>query len=447
MRTGRQILFYALLLSASHAFAQADIRRDSSLQTATVEACVQYALAHQPFIQQNYIDEKIVDEEISSRLAEWYPQVSFSGNYQHYFKLPSAALGADSTGKRQIIQTGVRNTSALGLAATQNIFNRDVLLASRTAGDVRQQVRQVTTRSKIEITVAVSKAFYDILATEQQISLLEDDIARLSRSLQDAYNQYKGGLVDKIDYKRATIALNNSKSQKKTYEEQLIAKYSYLKYLMGFPQESGFAVQYDSLQLERDAQLDTLQQLQVKDRIEYRLLQTQRSLLRSSLTYEKQGYLPTVSAFSNYNVAYLNEKFKDLYKTSFPNSYAGLAVNFPIFQGFKRIHLVRAASLQLKSNEWSFVSLEDSITNEYTTALTNYKATLYDYGVQKENVSIAEEVYNTVQLQYKAGIKTYLDVIIAESDLRTSQVNYTNALYELLLNKLDVEKALGAIRY
>ncbi len=95
----------------------------------------------------------------------------------------------------------------------------------------------------------------------------------------------------------------------------------------------------------------------------------------------------------------------------------------------------------------NFVSLQDSITNEYTTALTTYKAGLYDYGVQKENVSIATEVYNTVQLQYKAGIKTYLDVIVAESDLRTSQVNFTNALYQLLINKLDVEKALGAFRY
>ncbi len=447
MRTGRQVIFYTVLLSITHSFAQSTIKRDSSLPAATVEACVQYALAHQPFIQEAYIDEKIVDEEISSRLADWYPQIGVSGNYQHYFKLPSAALGADSTGKRQIVQTGVRNTSTLSLSATQNIFDRDVLLATRTAGDVRQQIKQITTQSKIAITVAVSKAFYDILATEQQISLLEDDINRLTRSLQDAYNQYKGGLVDKIDYKRATIALNNSKSQKKTYEEQLVAKYSYLKYLMGFPQESGLKVEYDSLQLEKDAQLDTLQQLQVKDRIEYRLLQTQRSLLRANLTYEKWGYLPTVSAFGEYNLAYLSEKFKDLYSYSFPNSYAGLSVSIPIFQGFRRIHLVRAANLQLQRNDWSFVSLEDSINNEYTTALTNYKATLYDYTLQKENVDIANEVYNTVQLQYKAGIKTYLDVIIAESDLRTSQVNYTNAVYELLMNKIDVERALGAIRY
>jgi outer membrane protein len=38
-------------------------------------------------------------------------------------------------------------------------------------------------------------------------------------------------------------------------------------------------------------------------------------------------------------------------------------------------------------------------------------------------------------------------VIIAESDLRTSQLNYYTALYQLLQSKIDVEKALGTIQY
>lgn len=446
MRTSKQAVFYICLFLSVSALSQS-VRRDSSIKVATVQSCVQYALDHQPYIQQSYLDERITDRQISSRLADWYPQVGFAGSYQHYFELPSTALGTDSTGKRQIIQTGIRNSSTLGLSVSQNIFNRDVLLASRTAADVRQSAKQNTVRNKIEITVGVSKAFYDILTTQEQISLLQDDTARLARSLQDAYNQYKGGLVDKIDYKRATIALNNSKSQIRQYEEQLIAKYSFLKYLMGYPQESELAIQYDSLQLQKESQLDTLQQLKVKDRIEYRQLQTQRNLLRANLQYNRWSFLPTVSAAGYYNLVYLNQNFKDLYGQSFPNSYAALSVSIPIFQGFKRIHLIRAAELQLQRNEWDFVSLEDSITNEYKTALSSYKAALYDYSLQKENVDIATEVYNTVQLQYKAGVKTYLDVIIAQSDLRSSEVNATNALYSLLATKLDVEKATGAIQY
>ena len=52
-----------------------------------------------------------------------------------------------------------------------------------------------------------------------QIILLDTDIVLLQRSLKDAYNQYKGGLVDKTDYQRATISLNNAKALRKTAEE------------------------------------------------------------------------------------------------------------------------------------------------------------------------------------------------------------------------------------
>ena len=67
--------------------------------------------------------------------------------------------------------------------------------------------------------------------------------------------------------------------------------------------------------------------------------------------------------------------------------------------------------------------------------------------MQHDNLDLATDVYNTIYLQYKAGVKTYLEVIIAESDLRTTQVNYLNALYQVLSSKLDVEKALGTLTY
>ena len=78
------------------------------------------------------------------------------------------------------------------------------------------------------MVAGVSKAFYDILLTQKQLSVLDEDIVRLNRSLEDAYNQYKGGIVDKTDYERATISLNNAKAQRKQQQDLLTSKYFYL---------------------------------------------------------------------------------------------------------------------------------------------------------------------------------------------------------------------------
>ena len=69
-----------------------------------------------------------------------------------------------------------------------------------------------------------------------------------------------------------------------------------------------------------------------------------------------------------------------------------------------------------------------------------------NYQVLKENMDLANDVYNIIDPQYKEGIKTYLEVIVAQSDLRTAQLNYFNALFEVLSSKIDVDKALGLIQ-
>ncbi|HEX8060970.1 MAG TPA: TolC family protein, partial [Cyclobacteriaceae bacterium] len=55
---------------------------DSLLNNATLDQVVQYALKHQPALNQAELDRKIIDKQIDGRLADWYPQINFVYNYQ-----------------------------------------------------------------------------------------------------------------------------------------------------------------------------------------------------------------------------------------------------------------------------------------------------------------------------------------------------------------------------
>lgn len=420
--------------------AEGQQKKDSLPPVATLEQCVSYALSHQPDLNKSLLDEQIVNAEIKSRLADWYPQINLDYTLQHYFQVQRFTGGT-------VTPLATENFSTAYFSATQNIFNPDVLLASGTAGNVRTQAKQITENIKIYTVLNVSKAFYDVLLSRSQIKLVDQDIARLSRSVQDAYNQYKAGVTDKTDYKRAQISLNNSVAEKKQYQHDLIAKFSFLKLYMGYPQDSSFDLEYDSSGLESEIYLDTLQHVNYSDRVEYKILQTQQSLLQSNLKYYKWSFIPTLSAYGNYNLTYANNDFGKLYSKSFPSSYVGLSLGFPIFQGGKRTSEIKAANLQLDRLQYDFNSLRDSIQTEYTQSLENYKTALNDYYAQRDNLDLANDVYNTIYLQYKSGVKTYLEVIVAESDLRSTQVNYLNALFQVLISKLDVEKAAGTLTY
>ncbi len=421
------------------AFSQA--QGDSVLKEATLQNVVAYAIKHQPLVEQLLIDESIVNNTIKSKLADWFPQVNFNYNLQHNFQVQTSIIGGNP------VKLGVDNTSAAQFTASQYLFNRDALLALRSKGDVLTQARQTTESRKIDVAAAVSKAFYDVIATSQQIRVSDENINRLEKSLNNAYQQYKSGLVDKTDYKRATITLNNTKAVRHSNEVLLSAKTEYLKALMNYPDSAALSIVYDSLQMEKEIQLDTLQSANYSNRIEYRLLETQQKLQQANVKYNKWAYLPNVSLNGAYNLNYLNNDFGKLYSNNLPNSYAALTLSLPIFQGGKRKYNIANAELQLKRTQWDITALKNTVNSEYAGALAAYKSNLANYNALKENVALAQEVYDVINLQYRNGIKTYIEVITAETDLRTSQINYYNALYQLLSSKIDVQKALGQITY
>ncbi|HKH62387.1 MAG TPA: TolC family protein [Flavitalea sp.] len=417
------------------------VKNDSILQSATLENVIRYAIQKNPDLSNALLDERIAETMIKGRLAEWYPQINFNYSFQHNFQLPTANFN------NQFIRTGVDNTSGVQFGLMQNIFNRDVLLASRTVQDVRLQAKQNTTNQRINIAVLVSKAFYDVIFTIQQLHVIEEDINRINVSLKDAYYQYQGGVTDKTDYKRATIALNNAKAQKRSGEESLKAKYAYLKELMGYPLGKDFELQYDTTQLKTEIYIDTLQLVNYSNRIEFQLLETQKKLLQYNLAYARWSFLPDLSLFANYNLQYQNNSFSKLYGESFPNSYTGILLSIPIFQGGRRIQQVRQARLQLLQVDNQMTDITNTMNRQYVQALATYKSNLFNYLSQQENVALAREVYDVIQLQYRAGIKTYLEVINSETDLRTAQINLYNALYQVLSSKVEVQQSLGNITY
>jgi outer membrane protein TolC len=431
-------LYFLILLYPIIVFGQTNI--DTSLKVVTLKQCVEFALKNQPIVKQAAIDEAINERNINISLSAWLPQVTGSGLYNYYFKgspiVPSNT--SNTTGR-------IDNLSTLGLQANQVIYNNDVLQASKAAKYSRLYYKQNTTSSQINVVADVSKAFFDVLLSQKQLDILNEDILRLQRSLKDAKSQYNAGVVDKTDYKQATIALNNSLASRKQTEEAIKSKEAYLKQIMGLGAESQLTLSYDSARFETEAIADTNQKLDYNNRIEYQLLQTEKSLQNVNVNYYKWGFLPSLSATGVYNLNYFSDSFTTLYNKSFPNAYVGLSLSLPIFQGNKRLQNLSKARLQADRADLDITNARNTISTEYVQALASYKSNYTNLQFLKENVSLAKDVYHVVSLQYREGIKIYLDVIVAQSDLRTAELNYYNALFQVLSSKIDLQKALGTL--
>jgi len=440
----------------------------------TIKQCIDYALIHQPLINQAIINVDVARTTNAIALSSWLPQVNATGDAIHYIQ-QSAYTGAvvsngstTSTGTTTTTGSstgGTTTTTGSGtsngtttrqsasnsfipeLTVSQAIFSPSLLYAAKSAPLLVTQAQQVTDSTKIYLVSAVSKAFYNVLLTLEQINVLKEDTARLGRNLRDTYHQYKGGIVDETDYEEAAISLNNSMASLKQANENVVPQYASLKQLMGYPPQQQFNVNFDTLQMMQDIHMDTTQQLAYEKRIEFQQIRTQKAIQNEQVNYYKAAFLPTVSAFYNYDLAYENNRLQDLFISSYPSSLIGVSVSIPIFTGFSRLHSLHKAKLQEEILNWSEINLKSQIYTEYTSALANYKSNLYNLGLLQKNVALAKRTYFVVNLQYKQGIVAYLNVITAESNLISSEISYLNALFQTLSSKIDLEKAMGDITY
>jgi len=410
-----------------------------------LQQCLGYALAYQPLVRQARLDEGIADGNNRVALSAWLPQVNATAVGQHYFGLPFTVFPDPTTGIATPRQLGVKNVTTLGLGGTQVIYNNDVRLAARQAGLNRLAAGQNTVNNKIATVSDVSKAFYSVLLSQRQASVFDEDIRRLARNYQDARNRYEAGIVDKTDFLQAQISLNNSKASRKQSIEAVNANTAYLQQLMGFPATQLVQLKYDTLQLEREAVVDTTSQLDPANRIEYQQVLTQKRLQGNNVDYYRLGFLPSLSAFGNYNSVYQANTVSDQYQQRFPNSYAGMQVALPLFTGFRRTQNLRIARLQDQRIDEDLLGTRNQVTTEYATALANYKGYYEAYVQSRQNLDLSRQVYTVVDLQYREGIKAYLDLLIAQTTLRTSQLNYYSALFQVLTSKVELLRTQGVL--
>jgi len=427
-----------------------DTSKNSTDQYFTLQQCVDYALIHQPSVNVAQINIQVTRLNNAIALSTALPQINAEGTLTHFLQQSGPSKTSTVNGVTAVTPYAPASpgyTFAPGVALTQQIFNPSLLYAYKSAPLYVQQVNQITDSTKIAVVSDVTKSFYTLLLTLEQINVLKEDTAEFGKSYRDAYHQYVGGIVDETDYEQAEITLNNTKAQLKQANENVVPQYATLKQLMGFPPQQQFNVIFDTLEMMKNIHIDTNQQLQFEKRIEFQLLNTNKAIQQQTVNYYRYSFLPTLSGFFNYNLGYSNDHLSELFAAGYPGSTVGLSLSVPIFTGFYRLNNLHKAKLQSQIIDWLQTDLKSQINVEYTTALANYKGNYYDLQVLQKNVNLAKRVFFVVTLQYRQGIIPYLNVVTAETNLITSEINYLNALFQVLSNKVDLEKAMGTITY
>jgi outer membrane protein TolC len=441
--------FYTFLGIAMFGFGSLSAQSTAGY-TFTLPQAIDYAFKNQAAVLNAQLDEQIAKNTVKQTTGIGLPQVSGSFSFQDFLKLPTSLLPGDffgQPGTQVPVQFGVKYQSAFGLEASQLLFDGSYLVGLQAAKTYKELSIRNSKRTKIETAVAVSKAYYSVLVSNEQLGLLDANLLRLHKSLHDIEAYYKNGLVEKVDVDRLHVLTNNLETERENVIRLLALNTNLLKFQMGMPIESKLTLSDSIKELSLTADVLVADSLAYRNRVEFSLGQTQKKLNELNLKRYRSEFLPSIVAFGSTSNSYQNNSFSQLYSTNYPTSLVGLKLSLPIISGGQRIYKIKNARLEVQKSANDLANLQNGINLEINQAKTSFLNGLQSLENQKRNMELSKEVLRISKVKYEQGVGSSLEVTAAETSLKESQNNYINALYESLINKVNLDRALGRITY
>ena len=419
----------------------------------TLQQCIDYAYEHQDSLKNAKLDMESADYRVKEIFGMGLPQVSGNVNVQDFLKLPTSLLPGEFFGQPAgtfiPVKFGVKYQSSLGLNVDQLIFDGTYLIGLKASKTYKELSSRNYDRTKITVNVAVTKAFYMVLVNGEQLRLLDANLNQLKQQISETSELFKQGFAEEIDIDRLTVQRNNLTNTRENTVRSLALLYEVLKFQMGMPLSDNVSLngRIEDVKLDNEASVVKADTAAYENRIEYRLLQTQKALSELDLKRYKSQYLPSVSAFGSHSLNYQNNALGDLYSQNFPNTLIGLKVNIPIFSGFQRLNRVKQAQISVFKNNNLLNGVKNALTLDVENSRTRYINSLVSLNSQKGNMDLAAKILNVSKIKYENGIGSNLEVTQAQTSLEQAQNGYIQALYDALISKVDLEKASGKINY
>ena len=204
----KTLLIIGFGIAMLNTFGQAKTNYSFSLRQA-----IDFAMQNQNDIKNAVIDEEMAHKKVAEIRGSGLPQINGNFDIKDFVEIPTSLIPADffggPPGTYAAVKFGTQYQSTAGLDASQLLFNAEYFLGLKGSKVFIELSTRGIARTKIEATAAVSKAYYTVLVSNEKVKLLEANITRLKKTMDDTKALMENGFAEKIDFDRLTVAYNN----------------------------------------------------------------------------------------------------------------------------------------------------------------------------------------------------------------------------------------------
>ena len=419
---------------------QAALAEPSVSGLLTLDDAVKLTLLYNKELQTVEEETALAHGRTLEAKAKALPSVTTHGGYMRLDEPPTIAFGD------QNFEMAVVNNYSASLEVRQPLYEGGAIEASLKAARLNTLLSDEKIREQVEKAVfATISAFYDTLLAQRLFDVNRDAVKSAEAHLDDVNKRHKQGTASDYDVLRAEVEVSNFKAEMNRQHNRITRAQTVLLKDLGVSQVPGKdltladALQYQAMPMTWDAAV----QAALASRPELYEAELAVRIQREVVRTAQSAFLPSVDAVAT--GAEANPAPHTPIETVWGAGWtAGVEVSMPIFN-LGREGKVATAEAQLRQRDKQLAEVRERILMEVRQALLSLQDADEFVDSQKLNLNRATESLRLVEVGYREGVQSQVDVTDAQTAVTQTRGFYYQAIYDHCMARLALQRAIGRL--
>ncbi len=297
-------------------------------------------------------------------------------------------------------------------------------------------------RALQSVAFSVEQAYYALLGSEQLVRSAQVSLRNARTTLEAAERRRQSGLATIGDVYRAETAVSQAQLTLQVVQGQAAQARGRLAFAAGLPVTTRYTLAPVPEQLQFAALTESVSALIERAKNNRPDLiaaeATARSLAANARAVAAAG-LPSVVATGSYAQNYF------VSRPDTNNWSVGVAVNIPLFTGFRDTYNTRLAEANTERQRAARDLLSNQVELDVWQGYFNLETAATALKTAQSLVRTAAQSLEVAEARYRGGVGSMLDVITAQADDVNARVQQINAQFNWYTAFSQLNFALGAL--
>jgi outer membrane protein len=413
-----------------------------SAAAETLADAIAAAYENNPTLQAQRASQRALDENYVQARSGWRPTLNLqaSGTYQ-YIRTPRS--------ERLRLGRPLNDPTLYGNGGSaQFTFNQPIWTGGRTAAAVTAanadvlSGRETLRRIENQLLQSVVQAYADVRRDQQAVAIRQANVEALNGQLKENQARFDAGEVTRTDVAQAQARLASAQAASQSAQAQLGVSRAAYAALVGH--NPGDLEPEPSLAFLMPGNVDDAFEVAEKNSPVLRAQQFAEQASRARVAGARAERMPSVLMQSTlrFGNGSLDPFIAHTYDTE---ETAGLVVTMPLFNGGLTSSRVRQAIERNNADRITVETQRRSVLQTITQSWDQLLAARANIASTAQEVKAASIAAEGTHEEQQAGLRSTIDVLNAEQELRSAQLNQVTAAHDEYVLSAILLAAMGRL--